>query len=147
MSGDDIIRAGSRVRLHLSITLEDGTVAEDSFGGEPVEVVIGAGDLHAGLEQPLLGLHASDGRTFRIPPEQGFGLSDPEAVHHMQRADFPDAMDLGPGLIIAFTTPAGDELPGTILEVCGDEVRVDFNHPLAGHELLYKVAILDVING
>lgn len=147
MRGDDTIRPGSRVRLHLSITLEDGTVAEDSFEDDPVEVVIGAGDLHASLERPLLGLHAGDRQAMRIPPERGFGHSDPEAIQNMKRSEFPKDMELEPGLIIAFTTPAGDELPGTILEVCGDKVRVDFNHPLAGHEILYKVAILDVIDG
>jgi FKBP-type peptidyl-prolyl cis-trans isomerase SlpA len=146
MPANNRVRPASRVRLHFSITLEDGTVAEDSFGNEPVEVVIGSGDLQAGLERPLLGLRKGDRQAFRIPPEQGFGFSDPEAVQDMRRSDFPKDMDLGPGLIIAFTTPAGDELPGTILELCGNEVRVDFNHPLAGHELLYKVEILKVIN-
>ena len=34
------IRPGSRVTMHFSITLEDGTVAESSFDDEPLKFAI-----------------------------------------------------------------------------------------------------------
>ncbi|RLD74984.1 MAG: peptidylprolyl isomerase, partial [Bacteroidetes bacterium] len=40
--------------------------------------------------------------------------------------------------------PAGDEVPGMIKQVGADVVKVDFNHPLAGHELVYRVKIMSV---
>ena len=49
-----------------------------------------------------------------------------------------------PGLIIGFSTPAGDEVPGTVREVGDDTVLVDFNHPLAGREIIFDVKVLDV---
>jgi FKBP-type peptidyl-prolyl cis-trans isomerase SlpA len=46
---------------------------------------------------------------------------------------------------MAFDTPAGDELSGTILQVDDDTVEVDFNHPLAGRVVVFEVEILEVV--
>ncbi len=143
----DTIRAGSRVRLHFSITLEDGTVAESTFEDTPIDVVIGDGTLHEGLEKALYGLTPDDTtRSIKISPEQGFGMADPDARHTMSRDEFSTELNIEPGVIVLFTTPAGDEVPGTILAVDDNDVIVDFNHPLAGREIDFKVAILAVCN-
>ena len=36
------------------------------------------------------------------------------------------------------------ELPGVIIEVGDDEVMIDFNHPLAGQTILFRVKIISV---
>jgi FKBP-type peptidyl-prolyl cis-trans isomerase SlpA len=65
----------------------------------------------------------------------------------MQRDDFPEDMELKKGVIIAFAMPDEDEFPGTITEVGDEQVTVDFNHPIAGHEITFDVEILEIING
>jgi FKBP-type peptidyl-prolyl cis-trans isomerase SlpA len=49
--------------------------------------------------------------------------------------------------IISFTLPSGQEVPGHILEVDSrqGQVRVDFNHPLAGHNIVLEVEILEIL--
>lgn len=142
----DIIRPGSRVKLHFSITLEDGTVAESTFDDDPVKVVIGQGDLHEGLERALYGLKAGASQSIKISPEQGFGRPDPDARHSLSRDEFSTEIGIEPGVIVLFTTPAGDEVPGTILSVDENSVEVDFNHPLAGHDINFSVKVLTVSN-
>lgn len=141
-----VIEPGSEVQMHFSIELEDGTVAETSFGGEPIRFVMGDGTLIQGLELALYGLKAGDEQSLRIDAETAFGHRDQEAIQTLPRDDFPPDMALEPGLIIGFTTPTGEELPGAVLEVDSDEITVDFNHPLAGHEIKFDVRILDVRN-
>jgi FKBP-type peptidyl-prolyl cis-trans isomerase SlpA len=51
-----------------------------------------------------------------------------------------------PGQIIGFTDENGEELPGAVLEVAAEQVKVDFNHPLAGREIIFDVHILAVEN-
>jgi len=138
------ILPGSRVTMHFSITLEDGTVAEDSFSNEPISFTMGDGTLNEGLELALYGLQAGDEQTVTMTPDQTFGFHDPENIHEMPGSDFDKDMQPEVGMIIGFTTPAGDEVPGMIVAVSDETVRVDFNHPLAGHELRYRVKILDV---
>lgn len=135
---------GSRVILHFSITLENGMVAESSFGDEPVEIVVGAGDLQHGLEQTLLGLRAGEKQSKVIPADQAFGFHDPQAVQTLAKKDFPKDIPLERGVIVEFTTPGGDQVPGIILNTKKNQVKVDFNHPLAGHELTFTAEILQV---
>ena len=142
-----MIAYGSKVRMHYTIALEDGMVADTSVGEEPFEFVMGAGDLEEGLELALIGLQPGDKQTVKLPPDKAFGYHSPAAIHDVPRGDFPPEMDLKPGLIVSFVTPGGDELPGTVKEVTVDTVTVDFNHPLAGHEITYSVEILDVGTG
>jgi len=135
----------SSVILHLSLTLEDGTVAESTFGDEPLSFVMGDGTLVRGLELGLYGLRPGDTQRLVLYPEQAFGLRDPDKIHRMPRADFDDEMVLEPGVIIGFETPDGEEIPGMVSAVGDESIEVDFNHPLAGHTVIFNVEIIDVI--
>jgi len=143
MTGERI-RHGATVVMHYTILLEDGMVADTTEGEEPFRFTVGDGSLIQGLELALFGLKAGDHQRLRISPENGFGAHDPNGIHEMPRAAFPPGMELEEGQIIGFDTPAGEELPGAILEVDEDTVKVDFNHPLAGHEITFEVEILSV---
>lgn len=139
------IGIASTVTLHLSLTLEDGTVADSTFGEEPCTFTMGDGTLVRGLELGLYGLYPGDRQRLELEPEQAFGLRDPQHIHTMPRAAFDDDMELAPGVIVGFETPDGEELAGAVLELDDDSVKVDFNHPLAGHRILFEVEILDVV--
>lgn len=144
-SEQTVIGPGSKVRMHFNITLEDGTVAETTRDdNEPIEFIMGDGTMVQGLELALYGLKAGDKQTLTIEPKLAFGYPDPNNVHSMPRDDFPTEMQLAKGVIVEFNTPAGDEVPGTIMEVGESEVKVDFNHPLAGHEITFEVEIISV---
>ena len=134
----------STVTLHLSLTLEDGTVAESTRDDEPLTFTLGDGTLVEGLELALYGLRPGDKQRLSLLPEQAFGLRDAEKVHRLPRADFPADMTLEPGCIIGFDTPEGEELPGMVVAASEVDVDVDFNHPMAGHVVVFEVEIIDV---
>jgi FKBP-type peptidyl-prolyl cis-trans isomerase SlpA len=142
-TGAEIAR-GSLVELHLALTLSDGTEALSTFGEPPLRLRIGDGTLDPGLEEPLLGLGAGTGFDMLLPVGQAYGLRDEANIHWLPLADFPPELELAPGAIVQFTTPGGQELAGSILELAEERARVDFNHPLAGRELWYRVKILAV---
>ena len=144
MSGSQEILPGGHVILHLSIHLEDGTEALSTFGEEPVELQMGDGTLQPGLELAIYGLKAGDTQTLALMPEQAYGLRDPALIQQMPLSDFDGGFTPEKGQIVAFSLPDGEEAPGMILGVEHGRVEVDFNHPLAGHEITFKVEILDV---
>lgn len=141
------IGPGSRVCMHFQLRLEDGTVVEDSFSDEPLCFVMGDGSLIEGLELAIYGLASGDEQDLLIPPQEGYGYRDPDNVYELPLADFSGATAPEPGMIIGFTTPSGEEVPGMIREVGEQNVKVDFNHPLAGHEIGFRVKILEVTPG
>ena len=143
-TGLDRIAPGSRITLHLSLSLADGTEVLSTFDDDPETLTLGDGTLVQGLELALYGLRAGDEQTLTLSPEQAFGLRDPANVHPMARADFPPEVTPEPGAVIGFTTPSGEEVGGTVLELDDQQAVVDFNHPLAGHEVIFRVHILSV---
>jgi FKBP-type peptidyl-prolyl cis-trans isomerase SlpA len=140
------ISPGSRVTLHFSLRLSDGMLVESSFDDEPLSFVMGDGSLDHGLEVALYGMTPGARQTLTLMPGQAFGQRDEAAVQLVPRHSFPDEMQLEPGLIIAFSGDDGEPLPGAVLEIGPDKVQVDFNHPLAGREIIFEVQVLSVEN-
>jgi FKBP-type peptidyl-prolyl cis-trans isomerase SlpA len=140
------ISPGSRVTLHFSLRLSDGMLVESSFDDEPLTFVMGDGSLDHGLEVALYGLAPGARQTLTLMPGQAFGQRDEAAVQLVPRHSFPDDMQLEPGQIIAFSGTDGEPLPGALLEIGPDKVQVDFNHPLAGREIIFEVHVLAVEN-
>jgi FKBP-type peptidyl-prolyl cis-trans isomerase SlpA len=135
---------GRQVEMRFRLQLEDGTEVEATAEGETFVFEMGDGTLDAGLEARLEGLTPGRKATFRLAPGEAFGDPDPAAVHPMARDEFPADMELAPGAVVGFTTPAGDEVAGTVMELLGQTVVMDFNHPLAGRALVFQVEILAV---
>ncbi len=142
--GGPKIQPGSEVVMHCSIMLEDGTMAENTFDDEPVRFVMGDGALAQRLERALYGLKAGEEESLKIGPENAFGAHDPESVVDRPRSEFPDEMNVKVGQIIEFSQPDGDEVLGAILEVDDEIVKVDFNHPIAGHTIQFRIKVLEV---
>jgi len=138
------ITPGAQITLHLSLSTPEGFEAITTFGEEPATLVMGDGSLTEGLELALYGLKAGDKQALMLEPEHAFGPRDEGKVQVMQRSAFPDDMELERGLVVGFEAPNGAEVAGIILKVVDDDVTVDFNHPLAGKDVLFKVEILDV---
>ena len=145
MSEELTVQPGCRVVLHCAITLKNGTVAENTFDDEPITVVMGDEDvLIKNLQLALYGLKVGDKESLWIDPQNAFGMPDESAIHVMPRSDFPEDMVPEEGQIIEFATPAGQDVVGAVIGVDGDNVTVDFNHPLAGHEIRFDVEILEI---
>lgn len=138
------IARGCEVTLHYTLSLASGKLAETTRDDAPVTLVVGESDLLPAFEVRLLGLSPGDSRRFEIPCLEAYGPAETDNVHVLPRGDFPPEMKLEPGLVIAFDTPSGAEAPGVVTEVSEHEVTVDFAHPLAGHDLVLEVEILDV---
>ncbi len=136
----------SIILMHYSIALTNGSIIESSFDNEPVEITMGNGDITEGMELSLFGLEEGDSQTLTLTPEQGFGVRDEDNIHDMPVTDFPDDLSAKPGLSFSFETSDGKEIPGTVVRLNKNNAEVDFNHPLAGHEIIFTVNILGINN-
>lgn len=140
-----VVGPDSRVTAHLRVILEDGTVVEDSYAdGKPFTFTMGDGFLDPGLEAVLLGMAPGERRQARLAPGEAFGVPSAANVHTLGRDEFPPEVEVAPGNVVAFETPGGDEVAGTILTVEDDRVEVDFSHPLAGRALGVEAEVVEV---
>lgn len=141
----DVIGAGKRVALHFSISLADGQLIDTTRERpEPAEFTVGDGSLLPGFEQSIFGLRAGDRRSVFIDAKRGFGEWNPDNQQVFTRVQF-SGMELEEGMIISFTDKSG-ELPGVVKAYDDETVTVDFNHPLAGRDLMFEVDIIRVMD-
>ena len=140
------ITQGSLVKLHFEVSLENGTVIDSTFNrDEPVTLTVGDESFLPGFEQVLMNLRAGDTRTAHLEPEQAFGEWNPDNIQHFSRTQFALVADNPEiGMLVEFEDKDNTTLPGTISAIDDDEVEVDFNHPLAGQSVLFKVKIFQV---
>jgi FKBP-type peptidyl-prolyl cis-trans isomerase SlpA len=136
------IDTGTTVTLHFALLLEDGAVVDSNFEGKPATFSIGDGNLLPGFEETLLGLKKDDQREFVVPPEKAFGQHNEQNLQRVSMDNF-DELELEPGAMFSFQNGDG-ELPGVVVEIVDGEVMVDFNHPLAGKNIIFQVKIMDV---
>lgn len=146
---------GDRVRIHFTGTLEDGTVfdsteqecdCEDCGCDEgPFEMVIGEGELLPELEEALVGLAPGEEKTVQIAADDAYGPYDDELVLVVGRGDFPADITPEVGQTLEVTDEEGDAYPVTVVEVEGEEVTLDANHPLAGEDLTFAIRLLEIL--
>ncbi|MFY0992114.1 FKBP-type peptidyl-prolyl cis-trans isomerase [Halomonas sp. C05BenzN] len=134
---------GMEVTLHFTLKLEDGTVVDSTRDKQPAAFQVGDGNLPPGFEHPLKGLAAGESGSFEITPEQAFGQHNPQNIQLLKREDF-ESDEPEVGMVMSFADAAGGELPGVIKSIEGEQVEVDFNHPLAGRTLTFEVEVIDV---
>ena len=138
------IDKGTRVTLNFALKFTDGEIIDSTFDKAPASLEIGDDNLPENFEAYLMGLVAGDKASFDVPPEKAFGQHNPNNVQTFKRHEFSADMVLEAGVMISFADARQSELPGVVSRVEGDEVEVDFNHPLAGRTLVFEVEIIDV---
>lgn len=137
------ISLGSHVTVEFTVKLEDDTVVGSNVGGDPVVFVQGKGDVLPALEQALDGMSAGESKHVKLTAEQAYGPIHQEAIQEIEKDRIPeDAREVGAALQAQSTE--GETLDARVVEVRDDVVIADFNHPLAGRDLIFDIKILDV---
>lgn len=139
-----VVGPGTQVTLHFTLKLDDGSVVDSTRESSPATFTVGDGNLLESFERLLFGMTAGDENSFNIDPEQGFGQRNPNNIQEIPRSAFAPDMELSEGLVVSFADAANQEVPGVIQEFNDDLVTVDFNHPLAGRNLIFDVEIIAV---
>jgi FKBP-type peptidyl-prolyl cis-trans isomerase SlyD len=138
-----IISNDKGVTIDYSLTDEEGELIDSSVGEEPLIYLHGHHGIIPGLEQALAGHRTGDKVEVSIPPEEGYGDWDEDLVEVVAKEDFDDPEDLEIGTQFETETDEGARL-ATVIDIEGEDVTVDLNHPLAGMTLNFDVTVLDV---
>lgn len=141
------IKKGDKVTVHYTGKLADGTVFDSSRDrGQPLEFVLGEGNIIPGFEAAVEGHGQGDKVSARITPAEGYGDADEELIFTVPRARMPADIPLEPGTPLQLSTDMG-QMDVMITEVGLKEVTLDANHPLAGKDLEFEIEILDAKPG
>lgn len=139
------VKNGDIVRLHYVGRLRDGTQFGSSEGKEPIEFKVGAGQVISGLDREVDGMAVGDRATVKIAAADAYGPRDESQVQVIPREVIPEAIEVRPGVRLQANTREGNQVELTVTEIGEDGVTVDANHPLAGHDLIFDIEVIEVI--
>jgi FKBP-type peptidyl-prolyl cis-trans isomerase SlyD len=131
------------VSIHYTLTNDDGEVIDSSIGHEPLDYLHGQGSIISGLEKALQGKAVGDTFTIRIEAEDAYGEFHEERVQVISRSLFEGIDNIETGMQFQADVSSG---PGvvTVVNIEGDDITIDGNHPLAGLALTFAVEVVDV---
>ena len=141
------MKLGKFVRLEYTGTLENGDVfdstdpkvVEGAFGS--IVIILGAGHVIKGLEKALFDMKIGETRELDIPPEDGFGKRGPKKIKFYKLRQFTkEGVKPYPGRRVTIEGQLA-----TIKAIASGRVVVDFNHPLSGLKLHYKVKMVEEV--
>lgn len=131
------------VTIEYTLTVK-GEILDASDEEGPLPYLHGYNNIVSGLEKELTGLKVGDTKSVKVAPADGYGEFDAEAVLLMEREDFPDDIPLKKGIELEMMNEEGEVILGVIVDVAGDIVRLDTNHPLAGETLEFDIKVTDM---
>ncbi|MCD8481931.1 MAG: peptidylprolyl isomerase [Verrucomicrobia bacterium] len=131
------------VSMHYTLTSDEGQILDSSRERSPLEYLHGHGNLIPGLESRLLGATASENRKVRVPAVEAYGEREDAFMTEASIGQFPAEANVRPGMQFQADTPQGVRV-FTVVQIDGEKVILDGNHPLAGMDLNFDVDILEV---
>ncbi|MHB8056264.1 MAG: FKBP-type peptidyl-prolyl cis-trans isomerase [Desulfuromonadaceae bacterium] len=166
-------KTGDKVKVHYTGTLEDGSVFDSSesspeqpedhscgcgsgkennngcgrasHSAEPMEFVIGAGQLIPKFEAAVIGLEPGESVTVSIPADDAYGQRAEEMVAVIERSEIPADIKPEPGHQMEVILEDGSPLPVLVTEVTETTITLDGNHPLAGRDLTFAIRLVEIL--
>jgi len=138
------VEQGTCVVIKYEGMLENGEVVESSADTGPFELEVSGGAMPPSFEKALVGMHEGEEKTITLQPEEAFGHHDKKLLHTVNRSVFGENTFPKPGMILGMTVDKDGQkqkIPAIVTAINGEEVTIDFNHPLAGKAITYKFII------
>lgn len=132
------------VALHYTLQVDGEKVESSHENGEPLRILIGHGQLIAGLEKALEDHAAGDVVKATITPADGYGERQEGQIQRVPKKYFQHAKHLKPGMTTVLALKEGGHRAVTVQKVGMSTIDVDLNHPMAGKTLEFEMSIQEV---
>ena len=136
------------VEFYYELEVE-GKVVDQTTKERPLDYIHGTGSLLPKLEAAIEGMEPGDRFDVTLSPADGYGEVDPSRILDLPKSAFEVNGEvredlLVPGNTIPMLNSMGGVIPGVVLEVSEDSVKMDLNHQMAGKTLHFTGEVLTV---
>jgi len=122
-------------------TAKDNNLFDEKAEYKPIVICVGQQQIIKGLDKALIGKEPNKEYTIEVKPEEAYGKKNAKLIQLISTSKFQKQnIQPMPGLQVNI-----DGMLGIIKTVSGGRTLVDFNHPLAGKDLIYTIKINKVI--
>ena len=138
------ISDGTKVQLHYTGKLTDGSVFDSSREREAFEFTLGAGQVIKGFDEGVRDMTVGSTKTVHIPAAEAYGAYLDELLREFPIENLNGAQ-VQAGQTVFMESGEGQKFPCQIKEVTAESFFVDFNHPLAGKDLIFDLELVKIL--
>jgi FKBP-type peptidyl-prolyl cis-trans isomerase SlyD len=125
----------------------DGKIEEAYNDSDPIVFIYGHENIIPGLENQIRDMKIGDNKDITVPAADAYGEVVEEAIIDVPREQFPANIPLQIGTILEVKDEQGNPMTAHISAVTDELITLDFNHPMAGKTLNFKIKIIDLRAG
>ncbi len=119
----------------------DEIVDSNKDSGQALEFITGKQHIIPGLENALVGMKKDESSDILVKAEDAYGEVQEEAIETLPKEQF-EGVELAEGLILYGQGPDGQQVQVRVKSFNDESVTIDYNHPLAGKDLMFSVTVL-----
>ena len=139
------VQKDSKIKFQYTVTTQSGEIVDGTDGEEALEVILGQGQLLPKLEESLVGMSVGEEKDVQILPEDAFGEVMEEAISQIPRGNIELTEEITAGMYIDLADENEEVYRGLVTEITDETVTIDFNHPLAGQTLNFKLKVENIL--
>ena len=138
------VKENNTIKVNYTGKLSNGQIFDTSEGKEPIEFILGQGRLIPGFEKGLIDMKLNEKKTIEIAKDQAYGDVNDNLIQEINKAELPQDMEPKVGMGLVSKSPDGKEINLMVVEVKDESIVIDGNHPLAGHDLIFDVEVVEI---
>lgn len=130
--------------VSIEYEVRDGDkVVDSNVGGAPLVFMFGKGQIIPGLENAIQKMAIGEKGDVLVKAADAYGAYNDEAKQEVPKEQFA-GIDLEVGMSLYGQGEDGGTVQVIVKEIGEESVIIDFNHPLAGKDLMFTVAINNI---
>jgi FKBP-type peptidyl-prolyl cis-trans isomerase SlyD len=138
------LKSNQVITINFILKDTDGNIIEETTKENPFSFISGGSQILPKLEENIGEMLIGSKRTVTLSPEDAYGIYDDGAIQQVTRSEFPEDTDIEEGMTFIADSPDGHQMPFVIKSVEGENIKIDFNHPLAGQTLTFDLELLNL---
>jgi len=132
------------VTINFTLTDDEGHILDTTANNESFAFMTGVNMVLPKLEEAVGGMLIGTKKNLKLNAVDGYGMYNEDAVQVVGKENFPEDFVLEAGMEYMARNPDGVDMPFVITNVAGEDVTIDFNHPLAGVNLNFDIELVDI---
>ena len=135
---------GNKVKVHYTGKLNDGTVFDSSEDREPLEFVLGDGNMIKGFDTAVQGMELGSNKSVVIPSVEAYGEKREDMMVDIPVDQVPADIKPEIGMDLSIQNQEGQPMPVKVVHVDEEKITLDANHPLAGQDLNFDIKLVEI---
>ncbi|NPA55892.1 MAG: peptidylprolyl isomerase [Epsilonproteobacteria bacterium] len=128
--------------VEYTVKNKDGEVLDSNVGQAPLEFISNKEQMIPAFEKAVEEMEVGEEKTVEVASKDAYGEYREDLLQTLPIEQF-EGIELQKGMTLYGQGPDGQTIAVTVKDFNDKEVTIDYNHPLAGEDLVFDIKLLN----